>query len=132
MNSVIRYSVLSGTVPHLPNAQGFFDFKDAIDVARDIARGAAASASSAAVGLNSNDSSSGGVVVYRHHSSNMRVPFNELARRLEALHSGTFTIVSMSEWLRRALQLGIEELIVSYLEANLAGGATLMFPYLGE
>jgi aspyridone synthetase (hybrid polyketide synthase/nonribosomal peptide synthetase) len=128
MNSVIRYSVLSGTVPHLPNAQGFFDFKDVLEVARDIGRGAAASA--LAAGVNFDDSSSG--VIYQHHSSNLRVPFNELARRLETLHSGNFTIVSMSEWLRTAVELGIEELIVSYLEANLAGGGTLMFPYLGE
>lgn len=128
MNSVIRFSVLSGRVPRLRNAQGFFDFKDVVDVAGDIVRHVV---DSAAVPAASSPSSDGGVV-FQHHSSNVRIHFNELAQRLEMLHGRTFATVSMSEWLRGALQLGIEELIVSYLEANLAGGGTLMFPYLGE
>lgn len=129
MNSVIRYSLLSKTVPHLPNAQGFFDFKDIVDVAKDIARAVSYSAKGES---ESDSSSSVGGVVFQHHSSNKRVPFNDLAKYLEVLHGGTFRIVSMSEWLKRALELGIEELIVSYLEANVAGLETLMFPYLGE
>lgn len=134
MNSVLRYSVLSGTVPDLPNARGFFDFKDVVDVARDIASAAMASASGSSASSSSagNGGDGGGDVVFCHHSSNVRVPFHELGRRLEELHGGKFTTVAMSEWLRGAVELGIEELIVSYLEANVAGGGTLLFPYLGE
>ncbi|KAF7171749.1 hypothetical protein CNMCM5623_004041 [Aspergillus felis] len=115
MNSVIRYSILSRTVPAVPNAEGFFDFKDVVAVAAEIARGPVAEES----------------ICFCHYSSGVRVPFSQLAQRMESIHGGKFEKVSMSDWLRSAVKLGIEDLIVSYLEANVAGGANLTFPYLG-
>ncbi|PKX89195.1 lovastatin nonaketide synthase [Aspergillus novofumigatus IBT 16806] len=115
MNSVIRYSILSRTVPAVPNAEGFFDFKDVVAVAAEIARDPVAEKS----------------ICFRHHSSGVRVPFSQLAQRMESIHGGKFEEVSMSDWIRSAVELGIEDLIVSYLEANVAGGANLTFPYLG-
>jgi len=70
-------------------------------------------------------------VKFRHHSSGVPVPFAQLAQRLEVLHGGSFGIVSMESWLSTAIELGIEDLIVSYLRANVAGGGKLTFPYLG-
>lgn len=38
----------------------------------------------------------------------------------------------MSERIERARGLGIEDLIVSYLEAIVSGAETISLPYLGE
>lgn len=38
----------------------------------------------------------------------------------------------MSDWINNAVELGIEELIVSYLETNVSRGERLVFPYLGD
>ncbi len=116
MNSVIKYSLLSRSVPAVPNAKGFFDFKDVTEVAREIASGPVATSS----------------ISFRHHSSGVRVPFSQLAQRMETLHGGEFEVISMSDWLRDALKLGIEDLIVSYLEANVANVPNLTFPFLGK
>ncbi|RYP45085.1 hypothetical protein DL768_008516 [Monosporascus sp. mg162] len=117
MNSVIRYSLLSRTVPELPNAYGYFDFEDVGKVAASIAASAV-------------DQSQG--LQFRHHSSNVKVSFSQLAQRMEFLYGGEFKAVSMDDWLESASKLGVEDLIVSYLRANVAGGDHLSFPYLGQ
>lgn len=116
MNSVIKYSVLSHTVPDVTNAEGFFDFKEVSEVADEIVKGLIADHS----------------VLFRHYSSEVRVPWSGLAKRMEELHGGTFATVSMNEWIQKAVKLGIEELIVSYIEANVVGAAKLVFPYMGR
>lgn len=115
MSSVIRYSILSRTVPDVPNAEGVFDFKDVVAVAAEIAQGPVAEES----------------ISFRHHSSGVRVPFSQLAERMETLYGGKFEVVGLGDWIRSAVKLGIEDLIVSYLEANVAGAGKLTFPYLG-
>jgi len=55
-----------------------------------------------------------------------------LANRLQSIYGGNFVKVSMAEWLQSAIKLGIESLIVSYIEANIVGGGELIFPYLGD
>jgi len=92
------------------------DFKEALEVASDIVSS-----------VQSEDTPS-----FRHHSSNIRVPFRDLADRMRSIYGGEFNRVDMSEWLQSAVKLGIEDLIVSYIEANIVGGGDLTFPYLGE
>ncbi|KAF5131102.1 hypothetical protein E5D57_007451 [Metarhizium anisopliae] len=41
MHSVIRFPILNRMVPDIPNAQGFFDFKQASEVAAEVAHAAA-------------------------------------------------------------------------------------------
>lgn len=116
MNSIIRYSVLSGQVPDVPGADGFFDFKDVKDVANDITKAPAPEE---------------GICFYQY-SSGVKVPFKHLAQRMEFLYGGPFETVSMQEWIDGATKLGIEDLIVRYLEANVAGTERLTFPYMGQ
>ncbi|KAL4734223.1 lovastatin nonaketide synthase [Aspergillus similis] len=115
MNSVLRFSRLSRTVPLVPNAEGFFDFHDVTEVARAIAQ----------------DQTHDSRVCFRHHSSGVRITFDQLASRMANLYGGHFEKVNLASWIRRARELGMEELIVSYLEANVAGAGRLRFPYLG-
>jgi aspyridone synthetase (hybrid polyketide synthase/nonribosomal peptide synthetase) len=116
MNSIIRYSILSRTVPDVANTEGYFDFRDVSEVAAEIAN--------APVTQN--------LVAFRHYSSGVKVPWNKLSERMEVLYGGTFEMVPMDDWVRTAVGLGIEELIVSYLEANIVGAGRLVFPYMGE
>jgi aspyridone synthetase (hybrid polyketide synthase/nonribosomal peptide synthetase) len=116
LNSVVRYSILSRTVPDVPNADGYFDFKDVREVAEDIVAGQAGN----------------NPVTFLHHSSGAKVPFRDLAARMKDLHGGEFKTVSLSEWIGTASKLGMEYLIVSYLKANVEGAGKLTFPYLGQ
>ncbi|XXG98991.1 hypothetical protein Hte_005324 [Hypoxylon texense] len=118
MNSVIRYSALAGAVPAVPGARGYFDFRDVALVADEIARGPAAER--------------GPEVEYRHHSSGVKMPFDLLGKRMEALYGRKFDVVSMEGWIDLAVELGIENVIVSYLKANVVGASSLTFPYLGS
>ncbi|KAH7408173.1 lovastatin nonaketide synthase [Phaeosphaeria sp. MPI-PUGE-AT-0046c] len=116
LNSVIQFSLLSRVVPELPQAHGFFDFRLVDEVAVEIASGAPARAG----------------VAFRHHSSGVKVPFSELASRMEQLYGGTFTSVGLEQWIEKAVERGLPDLIVSYLRANVVGRGRLDFPYLGE
>ncbi|KAL4761091.1 uncharacterized protein BDW70DRAFT_159960 [Aspergillus foveolatus] len=111
MNSVLRFSRLIRTVPLVPNAEGFFDFHDVAEVAGAIAQ----------------DQPHDNRVCFRHHSSGVRITFDQLASRMASLYGGHFEKVHLAPWIRRARDLGMEELIVSYLEANVAG-VRLRFP----
>ncbi|KAI1772910.1 lovastatin nonaketide synthase [Hypoxylon cercidicola] len=117
MNSIIRYSKLAGAVPAVPNTHGYFDFMDVVLVADEIARGPVAA--------------EGPVVSYRHHSSGVKMPFDELGRRMEVLYGKKLGVVGLENWIDRAVELGIESVIVSYLKANVVGASSLTFPYLG-
>lgn len=103
MNSVLRFSRLSRTVPLVPNAEGFFDFHDIAEVARAIAQ----------------DQTHDSRMCFRHHSSDVRITFDQVASRMANLYGGHIEKVDLAAWIRRARDLGMEELIVSYLEVTL-------------
>ncbi|OAQ65042.1 hybrid NRPS/PKS enzyme [Pochonia chlamydosporia 170] len=117
MNSVIRFSLLTGRVPHISAATGFFDFEDVSVVAAELANQPLASP---------------GQVCFRHQSSNVRVPFNKLACRLQQVHNREFEVVDASEWLDCAVTAGMEHLLFIHLRATMASGSPIIFPYLGE
>ena len=116
LNSVIRYSIITRSVPLLSDAAGFFDFKDVDSVANDIVSGSV-----------KDDS-----ISFRHYSSGVRVPFNDLAARMAMLYGGEFRSLEISQWISVAAQAGLESLIVSYLKENVVGQERLLFPFLGE
>ena len=92
-DSVIKRSFLGRAVPAVPNTNGFFDFKDAGEVATEIAHRPVAQDS----------------IAFRHHSSGVRVPFSQLAQRIETLRGGRFEVVSLSDWIQKAQKLDIED-----------------------
>jgi amino acid adenylation domain-containing protein len=116
MNSVVRFSLLTHKVPNIPETEGFFDFKDVVEVASEIAGGPLAVP---------------GPVRFQHHSSNVRVPFGQFAQRLREMHGGEFEAVDPVEWLKASAEVGMQELLVIHLQANMASGQPMLLPYLG-
>ena len=51
---------------------------------------------------------------------------------MERVHSRPFGELSLRDWSTRALELGIEPLIPSFLEAVAENTETMFFPYLGS
>ncbi|KAI1173277.1 lovastatin nonaketide synthase [Nemania sp. FL0916] len=119
LNSVIHYSRLMRRVPSIPQARGFFDFKDVEVIARDIVSDIRARTSHMPT------------ILFRHHSGGVKVPFQELAQRMESLYGGHYETLSLNDWIESAQAIGLENLVVSYLKANVAGATDLTFPYLG-
>ncbi|PHH91574.1 hypothetical protein CDD83_11168 [Cordyceps sp. RAO-2017] len=116
MNSVVRFSRLSRKVPDVAAAEGFFDFKDVVAVAAEMA---------------SEPPAEPGPVRFRHHSSGVRVPFGRFADRMRALYGGEFELIDPSTWLRAAAAHGMGDLLVMHLRANMESGKPMVFPYLG-
>ncbi|CZT25509.1 uncharacterized protein RCC_11242 [Ramularia collo-cygni] len=116
MNSVVRFSLLTGKVPRIEGTLGFFDFKDVEIVAYDIAHSV---------------SSDDDLVSYQHHSSNSRVPFDRFGRRMSEVYGKHFEEVSPGEWLQASAECGMQELLVIHLRANMESADPLVFPYLG-
>ncbi|XXH00718.1 hypothetical protein Hte_007068 [Hypoxylon texense] len=92
MNSIIRYSKLAGAVLAGPNTRGYFDFKDVVLLADQIARGPV-----------------------------------ELGQRMEVLYGQKSAVVSLEDSMGRAVELGIESVVVSYFKVNV-----VTFPYFGK
>ncbi|KAK3693043.1 polyketide synthase module [Podospora appendiculata] len=124
LNALLRFSILLRAVPRMRGLVGFFDFKHVNEVAREIATQVTAPSAG--------NPESTRKIVFRHHSSGVRVPVDRFREHMQEMHGGVeFEEVDMAEWVRRARGLGIEELIVGYLEAVVARGDEMAFPYLG-
>ncbi|KAJ5898872.1 AMP-binding enzyme domain-containing protein [Penicillium taxi] len=117
MNSVVRFSILTRKVPSISSAEGFFDFKDVVEVASEIVAQQPAIAD---------------CVTYVHHSSGIRVPFNQFAQRLQELHGGEFELVAPAKWLNTSATCGMPELLQIHLLANMESGQPMLLPYLGS
>jgi thioester reductase-like protein len=87
LNSVIRYSLLSRSVPDIPDAHGFFDFRSVDEVAMEVA-----SCTPARTGIE-----------YHHHSSGIKVSFGQLAARMGTCMVGSLRRFISSNGSRRQL-----------------------------
>lgn len=113
-------------VPRFENLAGFFDFKDVRTVADEVVEEVVGT-------MNAPD---GGDPVsrirFRHHNSEHKVPVQEFGVYMEGVYGGRFETVGMHEWLARATEMGIEDLIVSYLDAIVGRRDVISFPFMGE
>lgn len=124
LNALLRYSLLMRAVPQPENVDGFFDFKDVHAVAAAIVE--------EAMMVTDPDQLARSPLRIRHYSSGVKVPVQEFRRHMERTQQCSFEEVSMREWCERASMLGIEPLIVSYLNELVSLGRTITFPYMGE
>lgn len=120
INALLLFSKKLQATPVFDNVAGFFDFEDVNKLGQSIASHL------------STDEAFSSKVQFIHHSSNVKVPINEIANRLGAVYGETFSELSLDEWLARARALGMEDMVACYLEAAIQKGDTIAFPYLGE
>lgn len=126
LNALLRYSILTRAVPRFDNFRGFFDFRDVHEVASEIVKEALST-------LNIRGSSNKDTSVrFVHHSSGIKVPMNQFRPHLESLHECHFEELSVTDWIEKAMEAGIDPLITSYLEALEQKEEIIKFPYLGE
>lgn len=139
LNALLRYSRLLRAVPRFRNFDGFFDFADVSAVAAELvqnvldgqsAPGAPPASTSALSPLSSSSTLPG--ITFRHYTGGIRTPVADFRLRMEHTYGGTFAEWDMPEWIAKAREAGIEDLIVTYLEAIVDRGETISFPYMGE
>lgn len=126
LNALLRYSIEMKAVPRFENFEGFFDFDDVKAVAAEFARDILSTHQRRAAGDRSSS------IRFRHYSSGIKTPVSNFKLRMEQAYGGRFAEIEMNEWIQRARRLGIEDLVVSYLEAVVSRGETISFPYMGE
>ncbi|KAF2686198.1 hybrid PKS-NRPS [Lentithecium fluviatile CBS 122367] len=127
LNALVRYSRLMRAVPKFgENVQGFFDFKDVHAVAAEIVAEVVPGDHNAFVDRLES------TIQYRHHTSGVEVPVKRAREHMEKMEGSSFNELDMSDWLARARQLGIEALIVSYLDAVSGKDGLIRFPYMGK
>ncbi|KAJ5464099.1 hybrid PKS-NRPS biosynthetic cluster [Penicillium sp. IBT 31633x] len=130
LNALLRYSLLTRSVPRFDNFEGFLDFCDVHVVAKRIVGQALhkypdqPSHKTAAKDVQT--------ISFVHHSSGVKVPVHQFRQHLERLYGGEFQDVSVPKWIEKAVAAGIDSLITTYLEAMVDRGETIQFPYLGE
>lgn len=120
LNSMLRYSNIMGATPHMTNMDGYLDFQNVEVLAHEIV-------SQVMVEVSGPCSS----VKICHYSSNTMVPVHSFKDYMQQVHKRPFEEFSLEDWSTRALELGIEPLIPSFLEAVAENTETMFFPYLG-
>ncbi|KAL4988158.1 hypothetical protein BDW68DRAFT_177208 [Aspergillus falconensis] len=123
-NSILAagHDMLARCVPRFENLEGYLDFEDVHRVAGAIAADA--------LSAESREIQSAARVM--HRSSGHKVSVKDFKGRMETLFVRPFEEVSMTEWIERALQAGIDPLITGYLKAMTMKGETIRFPYMGK
>ncbi|KAL4789653.1 acetyl-CoA synthetase-like protein [Aspergillus venezuelensis] len=160
LNSLLRYSRDLGATPRLAKMNGFLDFLKVNLIADGIANAVIssfrdnASSRAASPSLSSSPSKFQGkdlpaldpspsrltstshlespLVSFIHHSSNVKVPVNSFKEYMEKVHGRPFRELPLEEWSSLALELGIEPLIPSFLQAIDEGEDVVRYPYLGD
>ncbi|KAJ4163171.1 hypothetical protein LMH87_004915 [Akanthomyces muscarius] len=124
LNNILRFSRAISTIPYYENMGGYLDLKPVEQVAGDIASAAMEMISSYA-GVTSS-------VRYRHHSGGEKVSIDGMQKHMERMYNCTLERLDIREWIPKATEAGLDEMISVYLLSLLETGTTLQFPYLGE
>ena len=119
LNALIKFSIMMRAVPRFDNFEGFFDFKEVHAVAGEI------------VDDVMKERAGADKLEFRHHSGGERIPVDEFGEHLERRNGVPVKKISVEEWMEKAIELGIEDLIVGYLNAVVEREGTITFPYMG-
>jgi aspyridone synthetase (hybrid polyketide synthase/nonribosomal peptide synthetase) len=126
LNALLRYSMLTRTIPQFENFEGFFDFRDVDEVASEIVA-ALADITCDDGGFNPSTS-----IRFFHYSSGIKVPVDHFRQYMEKTCGCLFEELSVADWIEKAMTAGIDPLVTSYLEAMVLRGEIIKFPYLGK
>ncbi|RYP90585.1 hypothetical protein DL770_003295 [Monosporascus sp. CRB-9-2] len=116
--SILKYCKLTKAVPVLEKIAGFIDYAPVETVAAAIA--------GALVGEKRN----GDLVTFIHHTSGRRVTPQNLRKHFESTEGCPFEEVALTEWLRRAKDMGMGDFPVAILDALRSRNETFYFPLL--
>lgn len=121
MNGVLQYTRFMRCIPRFKRVEGYIDFKNVDEIARDMVSSAISLAWGTSKGIR-----------YRHHSSGRKVPFPKWAEYMQELYGEKFEILELADWIARARKSGIDPLVATYLEGVLEKEEIGLFPYLGD
>ncbi|KAI6496398.1 putative Hybrid PKS-NRPS biosynthetic cluster [Pyricularia oryzae] len=108
VNMIRKYSAVLGAVPSMERFQGWLDMSDMEWVADRLARHVLDVSEAA-----EDDGKS--PVCYVHHTQETPVPVLEFQRYMEDTFGRAFETVSMVEWTRRAVKVGLSPFMASFL-----------------
>lgn len=111
VHSILRYSRLMKAVPDLTGSMGAFDFIHVDTISKHIANSAVASA-------DKKQPQSDNVLNYIHQSGEEVVPIDQLKEYLEGSAIGSFSVLPLKEWVSKALEQGLDEVLSSFLLAS--------------
>ena len=105
MHNLMIFSMLTGTVPRSDKWKGVMDFISVEKTAEGILDGLLDEASSKTEGVS-----------FRHHAGEIVVPMEDMKAYLEKESGAEFQVVSLTEWIEKAKEQGLDGLVAEYLE----------------
>ncbi|KAF2771255.1 hypothetical protein EJ03DRAFT_388355 [Teratosphaeria nubilosa] len=120
LNAILKYSNVMITLPQVSNLSisGYFDFTPVEDVASTIVETA----------LGADQPSR---LQFRHYSGGVRVQAKDFRAHMEKVYGKEFAELELEEWLEKAMELGFEPLVATYLRAAVGSGEEIVFPFMG-
>ena len=122
MNNTLRFSRRMKAVPSMTGWSGYFDFIAVDSVATGIVEATLAPAHREYAGKAQPS--------YIHHSGETVIPISGLRDYLEKEEGRGYAVLSMNDWVKAATQLGLNELVGTFLTALADGGSVLNMPLL--
>lgn len=110
IHSLLRYSRLMKSVPDLTGSTGALDFVHVNSVSTAVA--------SCAVSSAHKDERGESRVSYIHHCGEEVVPLDHFKEHLEGSATGSFTTLTVQDWVASALAIGLDEIVGSLMLAS--------------
>lgn len=121
LNALLKYSALLKAIPILENVEGFIDYAPVEIIADDIFLDI----------INTPQPlDQERRVTFVHHASGRRITPQELKKHFEEQEGSPIEELVLTEWMSRAKQLGISELVIASLEALRTRREPVYFPLL--
>ncbi|KAL8999563.1 MAG: hypothetical protein Q9169_001652 [Polycauliona sp. 2 TL-2023] len=118
VHSVLRYSKLMKAVPDLMGSSGSFDFVGVETVARGVVGACCGGEEERGVEEKEEEGVEGGMLRYVHHCGEKIIPVDELKGFLEGEAGGAFEVLGIEEWVARAMEKGLDEVVGSFMLAS--------------
>ncbi|KAK0644907.1 Hybrid PKS-NRPS synthetase lepA [Lasiodiplodia hormozganensis] len=124
VNTIHAFSKKLGVVPALDDKfEGYLDFCDVANVAREIAQEVVRDAERVVAAR-------GGGVRFIHHTDDCAVPMGAFREYMQRRYGMPFAVSPMREWVLNAKQVGMSEFLASFLLAVDQKGEGIRYPRL--
>ncbi|KAL9629344.1 MAG: hypothetical protein Q9164_006922 [Protoblastenia rupestris] len=123
MNNTLRFSRTMKAVPSMAGWTGYFDFIAVESVAKGIV------GETLAIGHRQRSPPRENFPVYIHHSGETVIPIDGFKEHLEREEKREYRTLSLKDWVKAAVQLGLDELVAAFLN-TIPEAAGLNMPLL--